>query len=323
MTNKNFIIKDGIDVGGHIILGNNLPNLPNGVVLLDSNGKLPPLDGSNLTGLGSVASGEQVYTTPGTYSWVCPAGVTSVSVVCVGGGGGGSTYPGNGGAGGGLGWKNNIAVTPGSSYTVVVGAGGIRAVAKVGGSAGTDPTGLPNNGNEGGPGGNSYFINTSTVCGYGGAGGLSNNSTINFMYGGNYVGTGGGKGGDNLSTSTQGNAGGAGGYSGQGGSYTQSTNIWTDGTGGGGGSSRYPGGDKGAGAGGVGIFGQGANGQAGNTTTYYGVGGSGGETGTSGSSYNPKGGNYGGGGGWNAGYGGSGAVRIIWGTGRSFPNNAA
>ncbi len=29
------------------------------------------------------------YTTPGTYSWVAPAQVTSVSVVCVGGGGGG------------------------------------------------------------------------------------------------------------------------------------------------------------------------------------------------------------------------------------------
>lgn len=39
------------------------------------------------------------------------------------GGGGGGTYTINGG-GGGLGWKNNIPVTPGQSYTVVVGAGG-------------------------------------------------------------------------------------------------------------------------------------------------------------------------------------------------------
>jgi hypothetical protein len=30
--------------------------------------------------------GQQEYTTAGTYSWVCPAGVTSISVVCVGGG---------------------------------------------------------------------------------------------------------------------------------------------------------------------------------------------------------------------------------------------
>jgi len=31
--------------------------------------------------------GEQQYTTPGSYTWTAPAGVTSVSVVCVGGGG--------------------------------------------------------------------------------------------------------------------------------------------------------------------------------------------------------------------------------------------
>jgi hypothetical protein len=39
------------------------------------------------------------------------------------GGGACGTYT-TGGGGGGLGWKNNIAVTPGQSYTVVVGAGG-------------------------------------------------------------------------------------------------------------------------------------------------------------------------------------------------------
>ena len=50
-------------------------------------------------------AGQQAFTTPGTYSWTAPAGVTSVSVVCVGGGGAGGTngivfY---GGGGGGLG----------------------------------------------------------------------------------------------------------------------------------------------------------------------------------------------------------------------------
>ena len=72
---------------------------------------------------GIVASGQIAYTTPGTYSWTAPAGVTSVCVVCVGGGGsGGAGYYVGGGAGGGLAYKNNISVTPGSSYTVVVGA---------------------------------------------------------------------------------------------------------------------------------------------------------------------------------------------------------
>lgn len=46
-------------------------------------------------------TGQAEFTTPGTYTWVCPAGVTSVCVVCVGGGGGGSAgsadAAGNGG----------------------------------------------------------------------------------------------------------------------------------------------------------------------------------------------------------------------------------
>jgi hypothetical protein len=81
------------------------------------------------------AAGQQLFTTPGTYTWVCPEGVTSVCAVAVGGGGGGrerssangSTtldgYP-SGGGGGGLGWKNNIPVEPGQQITVRVGAGG-------------------------------------------------------------------------------------------------------------------------------------------------------------------------------------------------------
>ena len=58
--------------------------------------------------------GESVYGIPGTYSWVCPTGVTSVSVVCVGGGGGASMNRYSG-SGGGLGYKNNITVVPGGS----------------------------------------------------------------------------------------------------------------------------------------------------------------------------------------------------------------
>ena len=57
-----------------------------------------------------------------TTTWVCPAGVTSISIVCIGAGarlgGNGSSH---GGGGGGLGWKNNITVSPGTSYSVQVG----------------------------------------------------------------------------------------------------------------------------------------------------------------------------------------------------------
>ena len=50
-----------------------------------------------LLGGGGVATGQEIYTSPGTYSWTCPVGVTSVSVVAVGGGGGG--VGSNGGVG--------------------------------------------------------------------------------------------------------------------------------------------------------------------------------------------------------------------------------
>ena len=68
-------------------------------------------------GLYAAPTGQVAYTAPGTYQWTCPVGVTSVSVVCVGAGGGGSGGGGGGGGGGGLAYKNNIVVSPGSSYT--------------------------------------------------------------------------------------------------------------------------------------------------------------------------------------------------------------
>jgi hypothetical protein len=73
--------------------------------------------------------GEQTYILPGNYIWNCPANVTSVSVVCVGGGGGGHsgsdiTPIGSAGGGGALAYRNNITVIPGQDYNITVGAGG-------------------------------------------------------------------------------------------------------------------------------------------------------------------------------------------------------
>jgi len=155
--------------------------------------------------------GQQAYTTAGSFTWVAPAGVSSVCVVCVGGGGAGYY---TGGGGGGLGWKNNISVIAGQSYLVVVGSGGAQP---------------------GGNGGNSYFIDVSTVKGGGGGAGQTDGTTRGIA--GTYTGDGGGNGG------TGGNGyecggGGAGGYSGNGGNggdYSSSTNLATDGAGGGGG----------------------------------------------------------------------------------------
>lgn len=66
------------------------------------------------------------YGTAGTYTWTVPAGVTSISVAGVGGGGGGSQKAsgGSGGAGAQLKYINNIPVTPGDTYTIVIGSGG-------------------------------------------------------------------------------------------------------------------------------------------------------------------------------------------------------
>ena len=74
------------------------------------------------------------YTSPGTYTWTCPNGVTTARVTVAGGGGGGfaSKWRFNiasakyRGASGGSGANNTstIVVIPHRTYTVVVGAGG-------------------------------------------------------------------------------------------------------------------------------------------------------------------------------------------------------
>ena len=275
--------------------------------------------------------GDAEFITPGTYSWIPPSGVTSVSVVAIGGGGAGyNGWANAAGAGAGLGWKNSIAVTPGSSYTVVVGAGGSK---------------------NGGAGGNSYFISLATVSGYGGGNASSGANTSGpnaNSYGGGYVGDGGGAGGN--TTNYQG-GGGAGGYSGTGGNQGSLPAANSGGAAGGG----YYSSTYGSGAGGgVGLYGRGetatgwwhgSSGQVFSTSQSNGGGGAGGSGGIRGrSGENPQnsvgesgnsngyGGDYGGGGGgpgsgWPgaAGNGGKGAVRIIYGVGRSFPatNTAA
>lgn len=84
---------------------------------------------SSLLVYNPVRTGQVSFTTPGTYTWVVPEGVTKVSCVVIGAGGQGTLYVGvnghGGGEGGALRYKNNIDVTPGQSYTVVVGSGGI------------------------------------------------------------------------------------------------------------------------------------------------------------------------------------------------------
>lgn len=249
--------------------------------------------------------GQQLFTSSGTF--YAPAGVTSVSVVCVGAGTNGyiyqyesNAYEGSGGGGGGLGWKNNISVTPGQSYTVVVGAPSSTHTA-----------------------GQSFFIDSSTVRG----GGAS------FQNGGSFTGDGGGNGGNNSFVTGQnasfgGRGGsGAGGYTGIGGSNPGNFygGTGSSGSGGGGGGASNSNNNSyfaiASSGGGVGVLGQGANGTGG-TSSGAGGDGSGGSYGRGGGSRGPAGAPCCGGAN-NIIYAGSptsGAVRIIWGTGRSFPS---
>ena len=265
----------------------------------------------------TLTTGQTAYTSPGTYSWVCPADVYYVNVVAVGGGGGGieTTSGGGGGGGGGLGWINNYAVTPGNSYTVVVGAGG---------DGGSNPAF---------PGGDSYFVSTATVCGFGGQGasafftGGSGGTCFPSTQGGN-----GGKGGDSTTSNYSGGGGGAGGYSGNGGAGgigTITSAAAANGqAGSGGGAGGGGGGDSsftGGGGGGVGLLGEGTSGSGGaGSVTTYGGGGGGGSGGASGGT--ALAGSYGGGGAGsdNSSFGdpdgAGGAVRIIWGPNRAFPS---
>lgn len=123
------------------------------------------------------------YTTPGTYSWIAPAGVTSVSVFVVGGGGGGGyggngNYGGTGGGGGGSSYGNNITVVPGNSYTIIVGAGGVAGRQYDFGYPGNASSGFGVSANGGGGGetsylwvdGNPYYASNNLFVGVGGFG---------------------------------------------------------------------------------------------------------------------------------------------------------
>jgi len=267
-----------------------------------------PFSDFTAAGTPSILCGQQEYTTPGSYSWTAPDGVSCVSVVAIGGGGAGG---GNGGgSAGSLGYKNAIPVTAGCSYTVVAGAGGVNCCS----------------------GGTSYFKCTALVAGCGGFG---------YRCGCNYccvcfIGDGGGKGGSSINGG-KGSGAGAGGYCGTGGSYvvnfTSCGNPGDSGSGAAGSGAMVAGpAEASGGGGGVSIYGIGSTGLGGcvnDGCAFGGRPGSGGCCGTfgngcCGSGCGGNGGIYGGAGG--GGYTGSscgakGALRIIWpGDTRQFPS---
>lgn len=64
------------------------------------------------------------FTNPGAQKWKCPAGVTTVKVETWGAGGAGGAGAGGGG-GGQYVWNNTVSVTPGATYNMWVGKGGV------------------------------------------------------------------------------------------------------------------------------------------------------------------------------------------------------
>lgn len=151
---------------------------------------------------GSVST-VQKFNVPGTTTWLCPSGVTTVDVWCVGGGGAssetvfGTTSFGAAGGGGGSAHTASVAVTAGTTYQVTVGKGG---------TAGTSPV----NGKQ------SIFIGGSTVTANGGVSPARNATTGGA---GGAAGTGGfaGGAGGNGSSPGGGGGGGSGGTTGAGG----------------------------------------------------------------------------------------------------------
>jgi len=86
-------------------------------------------------------------------TWTPPSGVTSVDWLVVGGGGGGGSQVGGGGGAGGFQTGTGLSVTPGTTYTLAVGAGGNA-------SGGYNPGGgVPSPGSNGS---NSGIFNTSS-----------------------------------------------------------------------------------------------------------------------------------------------------------------
>jgi len=193
--------------------------------------------------------GQQVFTSSGTF--VVPNGVYKVDVFCVGGGGhgrngqsGGSGYNPAGGGGGGYTNTGSYSVSPGQSFSVVIGAGGAGGASYTGGStavgsllssAGGKYTGAANGG-DGGSGGGEPGFDKGADGGsdgskgggyYGGAG--QGRTTRAFGESSGTLYAGGGGGGSSYGTHGRGGAGGGGNGGGGGGSAN---------TGGGGGGGK-------------------------------------------------------------------------------------
>lgn len=147
----------------------------------------------------SLLAQQQVFTSSGPFT--VPAGVTSVTFELVGAGGNGASNGGGGGGGGGYA-RGTYNVTPGTTYSIVVGAGGSELATIVGGmgilaGAGENATTVPNpnigGGGAGGVGLGGQLARTGGAGGggywtyFGGGGGGAAGPNANGAAGGNTI----------------------------------------------------------------------------------------------------------------------------------------
>jgi hypothetical protein len=271
---------------------------------------------ANVTSVQVSCQNQLTYTTPGSYTWTVPSGVTSITVVAIGGGGAGGNAP-NATGGSGAEVTSVLAVQAGDTVAIYVGGGGGSGLEGGGGGGLTYVGDGPSNfiiaggggGGGGGPfedgaGGNAGSPGSSGSGGGGGGGGGGAGSNGSGGSAGSSGGStspfGGTAGSLFIDTFTSGSgSGGLGGgdESGSTGGTGISSTVGSGGAGGlgfgaGGGGGGYGGG----GGGGWGAFGPGSGGGGG--------GGSTGPNGTTTVNIAPAGG-PGAGGALNAGSGGS------------------
>jgi hypothetical protein len=267
------------------------------------------------------------YSSPGAYTWVVPTGVTSLSVVAIGGGGGGGNGFGFNSSGGNAAQvTSTLSVLPGDTVTIYVGGGGTInngmephegggggglsyvgdaatasfVVAGGGGGGGGGPSfgsNDANGGDAGSPGGNG-LLSTGGDAGTAGTGGAAGSGSQNrATAGGNFIdlvtaGSGSGGTGGGCCTASPGGTG-------------ISSTIGNGGTGGEG----YGGGGGGGGYGGGGGGGDGMGNVNNGSSSGGGGGGSIGPTGVTTISIVSSGA---GAGGINNTAGGDGSVLITW-----------
>lgn len=178
---------------GQLLIGNTTGNTLTKATITAGTGISVTNGGGSITIASTVTSGQLQYAlyASGTSTWTCPADVTKVKVICIGGGGGGGqAVSGEPDIVGGTGGYGGIAigiytVSPGTGYSVVVGAGGAGSNSAGGSSGGSSSFGSTICSATGGDGANNLGNDGASGVG---SGGITTNSNVIYGAGGVFSG---------------------------------------------------------------------------------------------------------------------------------------